>query len=183
MKRNNGVDSRRGIASGSRKVRAMGCGQMLAAAVLVAGAAFGSSAFGSELGAAAQKTAAAATFSCGTSATGIAYCTYRGPVQMTYVNDNRLILLYPAPAITPTLIQSQVEASGYEAYWGIDISQFIAFGAEMPAASDPDFTRKADFADKFYGMCLAAQLTGRVVNLQMRGGHFGYLRIDRAWLE
>ena len=142
-----------------------------------------------DLGVQAGKAVSEApTFFCSTTTTGLAYCVYTGPIWRLYVNVYGTILLYPDPAITPALIQSQVEASGYEAYWGQDVSMFYAFAVGIPAAAiestDPDrFHRESVFADDFYAMALAAQLSGRNVILQMRGTHGGNIEVDRIWVE
>lgn len=127
------------------------------------------------------------TFSCLTSSTGVVYCVYTGLVRQIYVNNGRLVLVYPDSQVTPAHIQSEVETSGFETYWGVDVTSFIAFGVRSPEDSlqttDPaTFRYQTDFVSKAYSLLLAAKLSGTPVNLQMRGVAGGYLEFDRVWL-
>lgn len=128
----------------------------------------------------------ASTFTCPTSSTGIIYCTYSGLVKQVYVNSGRLLLIYPEADLTATVMQSEVEGSGYETYWGVDVSAFTAFAVRAPAksveTSDPDeFHSMTQYASKLYSLMLASKLSGTRVGLQLRGGESGYLEIDRAY--
>ena len=137
-----------------------------------------------EVAAKALEKSSTASFFCATNSNGLAYCVYSGPVHYTYVNDNHLILIYPDSSITAAHMESEMIGAGYEAYWGVDVTSFIAMAVRIPADSaDPDFHRQSEFADKAYATALAAQLAGRNVYLQMRGGFGGYLRADRIWVE
>jgi len=92
------------------------------------------------------------------------YCKYTGKVARIYVNTDNLILLYfdtPVPLNVPESIGFSV-ASGGAAAFKID---------ENP-----------DVAKLFYSTALAAQASGRNVNIQMRETLSGYLKFDRIWL-
>ena len=124
------------------------------------------------------------SFYCGISPAEIPYCSYIGPVRLTYVNATGLILVYPDSAISAAEIEAAMEAVGYEQYWGQDVHSLVAFAVAVPIDdTDPaTYRREKFFADKAYLKFLAVQLTDQMISVQMRGAYQGYLRIDRTWL-
>lgn len=83
-----------------------------------------------------------ATFDCNISQTDIAYCFYSGPVHNLYLNNNRMLLLYPDPSITTTVVQNAIDNVSYESYWSTTVTNHHALIIRAPAssteASDPD---------------------------------------------
>ena len=101
---------------------------------------------------------------CSTSS-GTGYCEYSGTVKQAYVNRYNSILFY---FDTP-----------------LDLSEPAAVGISDVTKSTAAIVLIDDnpkFADYFYSSVLAAQASGRVVRVQMRGVSSGYLKIDRIWV-
>jgi len=93
------------------------------------------------------------------------YCAYVGKVDRIYINSGNLILLY---FDTPMSIETASDA-------GLTVTNGGAAAYNM---SD-----NLEFAKMFYSTALAAQASGREVNIQMRGTQSGYLKFDRIWLS
>ncbi|WP_299004916.1 hypothetical protein [uncultured Shewanella sp.] len=93
------------------------------------------------------------------------YCKYIGKVNRIYVNADNLMLLY-----FDTDLPSEVADSA-----GYNVSKYSA------AAFSVD--QNPEFAKMLYSTALAAQASNRDVTIQMRGSTWGYLKIDRIWLD
>lgn len=92
------------------------------------------------------------------------YCKYYGKVSSIYINSGNIILIYFENAIDVSVASS----------FGFNISHGEA--AAFNVSDNPDF------AKLFYSTALAAQASGRNVNIQMRDVQNGYLKFDRIWL-
>lgn len=130
----------------------------------------------------------AATFSCNVDSSGLVYCVYSGPLDAVYVNTNHMILIYPDPSISGSLVQSEVDRTGFEAHHDTSVLHHYAFAIEIPSeyirSTDPQlFHRMSEFADKAYAGALAAQFAGKRVNVQIRSAFGGWLEIDRIWIS
>lgn len=92
------------------------------------------------------------------------YCSYQGPVSNIYVNAANVILIYfdtPIPLELPNVAGYQITQGAAAAYLT---------------------TNNPEFAKMLYSTALAAQASGRDINIQMRGVVQGFLQIDRVWL-
>ncbi|MCO7224251.1 hypothetical protein [Pleionea sp. CnH1-48] len=92
------------------------------------------------------------------------YCSYTGEVARIYVNKSNLILMY------------------FDTLMDVDEWEKAGLSARQTDATIVSLSDSPEFAKLFYSTALAAQASGRQVQIQMRGVKNGYLMVDRIWL-
>jgi hypothetical protein len=93
------------------------------------------------------------------------YCAYVGKVDRIYINSGNLILLY------------------FDTPMSIEIASNAGLTVTNGEAAAYNMSDNLEFAKIFYSTALAAQASGREVNIQMHGTQSGYLKFDRIWLS
>lgn len=93
------------------------------------------------------------------------YCEYTGKISRIYVNNSNQILVY------------------FDTPFDVGEWDKAGFTASQTAAAIILIDEKPSYAKLFYSTALAAQVSKREVNFQMRNVVNGYLKADRIWLS